>query len=134
MLQKAIFVSDMKSRFYHNSSKVGIVLSFLCAIHCMMMPIIMISFPFLNTGFLHNPILEWSVLGSLIFLGVFSLDHYKKKHHGSNWPMVLFGIGATICFFSLLFHNDYHQSLMIVGSIIIAISQGMNLTFKRVIQ
>lgn len=134
MLQKAIFVIDMKSKFYHNSSKIGIVLSFICAIHCILMPIIMMSFPFLNNSFLHDPILEWLILGSLIFLGVFSLDHYKKKHHGSNSPMIIFGIGSTLCFFSLIIHSEFHQSLMIIGSILIAVSQAMNLTLKRVIQ
>ncbi len=122
----------MRSKLYHTSSKAGIILSFICAIHCVLMPFVLISFPYLNESFLHDPILEWSILGALIFLGVFSLDHYKKKHHGSNWPMIIFGIGATICFLSLLLPHELHHTMMMIGSVFIATSQIMNLTFKRI--
>ena len=45
----------------------------------------------------------------------------------------LFGIGITICFFALLMHAEFHQSLMIGGSILIASSQLMNLALKRIL-
>lgn len=123
----------MKSIFYHRSTKVGIVLSFLCAIHCVMMPILMVAFPFLEHTILHDPIVEWSILGTLIVLGIFSLNHYRKKHHGSHMPMTIFSIGVIICFFALISGEAYHHKLMMVGSVIIAISQIMNLTYKRIV-
>ncbi len=121
----------MKSKFYHLSSKLGIGLSFLCAIHCMTMPIIMIAFPFLNNSFLHQPIVEWIILVSLVILGTFSLNHYRKKHHESHLPMVVFILGVLVCLVSLLSHNTNHHGLMMTGSIIIAASQILNLSLKR---
>ena len=133
MLQKAIFATEMKSKIYHQSTKLGIALSFLCAIHCILMPILLIIFPFLGESMLHDPVLEWVLLFSLIFLGFFSLDHYKRKHHGSNLPSVVFGLGATISFIALAFHSEFHHALMIVGALVIASSQIMNITLKRAI-
>jgi hypothetical protein len=99
----------------------------------MTMPIIMIVFPFLNNSFLHNPLVEWGILLSLIVLGSFSLNHYRKKHHESHLPMIVFIIGVIICLISLLSHVSYHQSLMMTGSIVIAASQILNLSLKRVV-
>jgi hypothetical protein len=123
----------MKSKFYHLSTKFGIALSFLCAIHCMTMPLIMIAFPFLNLTFLHNPMIEWGILLSLVVLGVFSLNHYRIKHHDRYLPIIIFAIGVIVCVIALINHNHYHFSLMMTGSIIIAISQILNITLKRVV-
>ncbi len=123
----------MKSKFYHNSTKVGIVLSFLCAVHCIAMPILMVAFPFLEHTVLHDPIIEWVTLSSLIVLGVFSLNHYRLKHHGSQLPMIVFSAGVIVCLLALVSGHALHHKLMIAGSIVIAISQIMNLTMKNIL-
>ena len=123
----------MRSKFYHISTKVGMALSFICAIHCIVMPFLMMAYPFISNSFLHDPILEWSMLGGMIFLGLFSIQHYKKKHHNSNLPATLFGIGAIVCILALSILAHQHHIWMFVGASIIAVSQIMNLTMKRVI-
>lgn len=132
-MQKITFASSMKDHFIHNSSKLSVILSVACAIHCVAMPLLMLSFPFLHDSFLGNPMLEWGILLSLVVFGIISLDHYKKKHHGNSLPIILFGIGASICFLALISHNAAHHALMVIGSLIIAASQILNLGLKRVI-
>ncbi|MCP4124569.1 MAG: MerC domain-containing protein [Bacteroidetes bacterium] len=117
----------MKENINHTTTRIGLFLSIACAIHCMLMPVVLISFPMLSKSFLHHPFLEWTLLVTLIFLGLFTMDHYKKKHHDSSLPTILFVLGGLICTTALLIHSNYHEWMMIAGSLVIALSHGMNI-------
>ena len=112
------------------TTKIALFLSLACAVHCMVMPLLLVSLPFLGDSFLHNPFLEWILLGTLIVMGQFSMNHYRKKHHAHTLPGKVFTAGAIICLAALLV-STHHEWMTIIGSVTIAISHGMNLRFKK---
>ena len=115
----------------HTTTKIGLLLSIACAIHCMAMPILLISFPFLSETFLHDPILEWSLLSGMVLIGLFTMDHYRKKHHASLLPTGLFLIGAVLCLIAMLIHSSVHLYMIIAGTLLITLSHAMNIRYGR---
>ena len=94
----------------------------------------MIAYPILESSFLHDPLTEWTFLLTLILLGIFSMNHYKKKHHGRNLPMIVFLSGVFICIIALLVSHQWHHSIMITGSLLIALGQILNFTLPRTLK
>ena len=123
----------MDHKIEHSSSNLGLVLSIACAIHCMMMPVLIMAFPLLNESALHHPVVEWSILIVLILLGLLSLNHYRKVHHNKILPTWIFIGGVVLFTTSLLIDNAFHHALTIAGSLVIALSHGVNLSLKRTI-
>jgi hypothetical protein len=97
------------------------------------MPVLLLAFPYLSDTVLHHPLIEWMVLGLLVFFGAVSLNHYRREHHGNILPLRLFifGVGLFTC--ALIIPGNFHHWLAIVGSLVIAGSHGVNLALKRVI-
>lgn len=122
----------MKGLTPHTTSGIGFFLSMACAIHCMVMPVLLIFFPMLGDSVLHDPLLEWSVLGLLVVLGLYTMEHYRRKHHNSPVPMRIFALGAGLCLASLLLSTHLHEVLTVAGSLVIGLSHGVNLKLGRV--
>ena len=122
----------MKENINHTTTRIGLFLSVACAIHCMLMPVVLVSFPVLSNSFLHDPVMEWGLLAILVSLGIFTMDHYKKKHHGSSLPTRLFALGSLVCASALILHSALHIWLMVAGSMVIALSHAINIRLGRV--
>jgi len=112
----------------HILHKVGLSLSFLCAIHCLAMPFVLVALPVVASSFLNENVELGLILGSLI-LGVFIL--FKDyKHHFNKFPLLLFGLSFLLVLAHLLFHE---HTLMSFSSVIMAVAYIRNWQLHRTV-
>lgn len=109
----------------HLLHKVGLSLSLLCAIHCVLTPIMLISLPFLGEGFLSESAETWLffVSVSLAFLVLLK----DLKIHRNKVPMSLLFLSILLNFSSFfLSHSLIANGFHISSSIVLAIAFFMN--------
>jgi len=81
----------------------GVVLSLLCAVHCMAMPILLTAGSFATVSVLSNPWLELGLLPVGFAIAGFVL--YKDyRHHNRKMPLHLFVFGFIAGVVGLIFH------------------------------
>lgn len=109
-------------RPYHRiTNRLGMALTLLCAIHCVSMPFLAISLPFLGAYFEHNVWLEYLLLSSgLVLGGGITLHNYVKHHH--NLPVLLVVIaGFGFLFLAHFFHSHWMEMpIVILGAIMVS--------------
>lgn len=120
----------LKIRTIFNLDKIGIFLSFLCAVHCLLTPILMLSLPILARYYLAHPLFHW-ILAILIFpTGVFAflqgyMHHQKKSVFFMGIPGLL-----IITVVPTLFHQNLSQwsepIIMVIGSLLLVSAHWIN--------
>lgn len=88
----------------------GFSASAICAVHCAVMPFIIVFLPMLGLQFIANPIVEYSFISISLIIGVFTFKHGYFNHHKKIYPFFLFLTGFLIIVAGhLLFHNHSHE-------------------------
>ncbi len=85
-------------RFLQNISldTLGISASFICAVHCAVLPLFFSSLPLFGLDVLRNKIFEYSMIGLAGIIGCFALYHGYKKHHHKKLPLIVFVSGFIL--------------------------------------
>ncbi|MGL4347561.1 MAG: MerC domain-containing protein [Chitinophagaceae bacterium] len=111
---------------------IGLVLSLACAIHCILMPIILIAFPIIFNSLEHHEIHweEWVLVGTSLVIGFFTLHHSYKKHHQNPFSLLAFFI-AAICMLTSFFPIHLDTILFNIGNIFLLISYLLNFWYQR---
>jgi hypothetical protein len=81
-----------------NWDALGIATSVLCAIHCAVLPLVVVSLPVLGINIVHNASFEFGMIGLAFFIGSYALWHGFRRHHRRRTPWLLFcgGIGFLL--------------------------------------
>jgi hypothetical protein len=79
-----------------NWDGLGIATSIACAIHCLVLPVMLTSLPVFGVNIIHNGFFEWSMILLAFGVGVYSLIHGYKTHHKNTLPIILFCIGFLL--------------------------------------
>jgi hypothetical protein len=98
--------------------KAGATASFLCAIHCALMPFVITVLPLLGLGFLASEPVEWGLLASSGTLGTFSLCAGYREHRKRGIFAILAIALALLVAGRILHHNPIGMMgpvLMVVG-------------------
>ena len=74
----------------------GFSASTICAIHCALIPVVLLFLPLIGLEFLHNPAIELTLIGLSLLIGIYTLRSGYRKHHGRIYPTVLFILGLAI--------------------------------------
>lgn len=96
-------------RHSHLLHKVGLSLSFLCAIHCLAMPFVLVLLPFLGASFFTDEV-EFIMIGVSLIIGFFVLLK-DYRHHENILPLVLLGGSFTFVLFHVFIHSHFILSL-----------------------
>lgn len=97
--------------------KAGAAASFLCAIHCAIMPFVITALPLLGLGFLASEPVEWGLLAASGVLGTLSLcvgfrEHRRRRVFG------LLGIAlALLVAGRMMHHHDFSWVIMVLGGL-----------------
>lgn len=118
------------------SDKAAITLSITCALHCILLPIILIILPSVS-GYLifdDSHFHVW-ILYAVIPISIFAIS-LGYHHHRDSLTFIISAIGMSILIFGALFAHDLigHEgevAVTLLGSILIAISHLRNLRFRR---
>ncbi|MEQ1553253.1 MAG: MerC domain-containing protein [Ferruginibacter sp.] len=86
-----------------NWDGLGIATSLVCAIHCVVLPLLLTSLPFFGINIIHNIIFEWGMIALAFFVGVYALVHGYKTHHKKYLPIALFFIGFVFLVLKQIF-------------------------------
>ncbi len=126
LLQMYYLCTSMSSLFKINLDFAGFAASFICAIHCISMPILL-SIGMVNSGhFLHNHTFDTVIIIIGICIAAMSLFSDYKMHK-SKTPLTLIFIGFTVLIFGLKLGHDLPHILMsVVGSIFVASAHIIN--------
>lgn len=107
--------------------KIGITATSLCALHCILLPVILPALPLLGLSFLadheweHVFLLITAVLGSIALLSGF------KRYHRKLYPFYLLLIGVGIYWIKHDFAEDLQPYFIILGASLIVGAHMINL-------
>jgi hypothetical protein len=107
--------------------KVGMGISFLCAIHCMVFPFVLAFIPsFGATVFFGNGFNILAVLISILIAGVSFLKGFEK--HRRFYPTLIFSSAVIlICVGIFVVPHTYDLPFMIIGGTFIFLAHLLNL-------
>jgi len=92
---------------------IGMTASFLCAIHCAIVPLLITSLPLFGLGFLANPWLEWGMIIFALLIGVYAIGlSYVRTHH-RFLPMLLLIIGFFIIIAGHLLIRSWREAIIV---------------------
>lgn len=98
----------LQKKFLSKIDSVGFLLSLICAIHCMVFPILLVILPLLGLNFLLNATAEKAfVLGSVVLAG-FSLFWGFRYHHNKK-ALFVYGFGAILLLCATFFMGHGHS-------------------------
>ncbi len=106
--------------------KIGTVISSACAVHCIAMPFLLTSLPFLGLGFLAHGMFDIVMISIAVTLALLSLC-WGHRIHGS-YKTFLF-IAAALSFFALghwYEEESFHWAFMTAGGVSLASGHILN--------
>lgn len=109
--------------------KLGATLSFACALHCALQPILMAVLPLFGLGFLMSERLETVFLVFSVVLATYSVVS-GSRHHGQKqaFPVLAFGI---LCIGLSRVWEAYEPALAIVGALSIVAAHVYNMKLHQ---
>jgi hypothetical protein len=105
---------------------VGFWVSFVCGIHCVIMPFALGLTPFTNFGLMLNEYFELIVIISSVMIASYAVFSGYNKHK-SFQPIVLMVLGFLIIFSTKLIIEDQFEMIMMpIGALFIALAHLRN--------
>lgn len=122
---------------------IGTIASAACAIHCFLMPFLIITLTYYGMTFFNEPIVEIVFISVSLFIGIFTFRHGYINHHRSLIPACLFISGLIIILISHFLFHDHHEinfdtdSILLLiftplGALIIAYSHYLNRKLSKI--
>ena len=115
--------------------KIGMFSSLICAIHCTILPIVLILFPVFSVSLLTHHTFEWVMLILTLILGLSSLCFGYKKHRSLK-ALSLLSVGIFLLLIGKLSHEHYlhnnkfefdiYNAILGLGGILISASHWLN--------
>ena len=105
-------------------------LSVLCALHCLLTPLIILSIPFLARYYLAHPMFHFILAATISPVGLVAFGAGIRHHH--NWKVLLMGIPGLILVSvtPYLVHIQNwplnEQVLMVIGSVLLVWAHLLN--------
>ncbi|WP_438423968.1 MerC domain-containing protein [Aquimarina macrocephali] len=123
MIQKTIRI---------NWDFIGFSASFLCMLHCILLPICITLFPLMGIVFLIDDFYEFFLIGASLMIAMFAIYNGYRKYHGKPLPVFLYL--ATLAFFSIGFLIENHlveRVLHFLGTFFLILAHYYNWKFTR---
>lgn len=113
--------------------RAGVAVSALCAVHCVVMPLIVGSLAAAGIGWLRNEALEWLILAGSLAIGLRALLPAFRHRHGKKRCLWLFSGGiVSILLGRLAQHGSLPDTPFVVfGAALIISAHAMNHYFCR---
>jgi len=111
--------------------KVGVLLSIVCAIHCLSLPIFLFFAPYLASSFAFSPNLEWIlVLSSFLLAAIILVLDFRK--HRQPLPLYFLVLGIIIKLADMFLDNQPYSWLFgILLGLVISLAYWVNYTHKK---
>ena len=113
-----------------NWDALGMISSLACAIHCAILPLLVVSLPIFGINIIHNRAFEVLMISIAICIGMISLVHGYRNHHGRFLPIALFCLGAGLLLAKQYWH-EHELKLLPFAVIFICLAHLTNLRLNR---
>lgn len=117
----------MLERIRNTLDKVGIAITSLCAIHCIMLPVLLPLLPLMGLTVAHNHAFERIILLITMVLGFITLFAGFHRYHRKLYPFYSLFIGGFIYWQKDLFGPAYEHYILIVGASFVVLAHLLNL-------
>ncbi|QWT21164.1 MerC domain-containing protein [Bacillus sp. NP157] len=125
---------ETRRRWWHVADRLGATASFLCAVHCAVLPFVLALLPFIGLGFLASHAFEGVFVSCATVLASFALvSGYRRHHH--VLPLLLAGPGLVLLILGVTVLHDrslfVHALVVTCGGLLVATSHFINLRVDR---
>ena len=121
----------MQSLVKNVLDKVGIAVTSLCAIHCLLLPVILPMLPLVGAEFIGSHIFEDSILILTMILNFIALYSGYKRYHQQLYPFVVLFAGGFIYWQKHYFGMDYEPYIVTVGATLVVAAHVVNMRLCR---
>lgn len=119
----------MKRKFSRRLDIIGAAASWVCAVHCLVLPLFVAVLPLVGLSFLLDETTERVFIGISIFLAVISLFPSYLREHGKIQP-ILFAFGGIglIVLTHLLFEGSWLMKFLflLTGAVLLSAAHLLN--------
>ena len=107
--------------------KLGITATSLCALHCILLPVLLPALPLLGLSFLADHIWEHVFLMVTAVLGTIALFSGFKRYHRKLYPFYMLFLGVAIYWQKHDFSPEVQPFIIFVGASLIVAAHFINL-------
>ncbi|MFT5297263.1 MAG: hypothetical protein ACI9YH_003294 [Colwellia sp.] len=107
--------------------RIGITATSLCALHCILLPVLLPALPLLGLSFLADHTWEHVFLLITAILGTVALFSGFKKYHRRLYPFYLLFLGVGIYWIKHDFSEAIQPYFIIIGASLIVAAHIINL-------
>ena len=107
--------------------RIGITAASLCALHCILLPVLLPALPLLGLSFLADHEWEHAFLIVTAVFGSFALFSGFKKYHKRIYPFYLLFLGIIIYWIKHDFSESAQPFFIVVGASLIVAAHVINL-------
>ena len=122
------------ARWWHLADRLGATASFLCAIHCALLPFVLTVLPLLGLGFLAGHRFERGFVMFAATLALFALVGGYRRHH-RPLPLLLAVPGLALLLLGVTVGLAYpiavHSVMVTCGGLLVASAHFVNLYIDR---
>jgi hypothetical protein len=131
----AVDEATKSSRWWHLADRVGATASFLCAIHCALLPFVLTLLPLLGLGFLAGHRFERDFVLFAASLALFALVGGYRRHR-YPLPLCLAVPGLALLVLGVIWvsedrHIIVHSVMVTCGGLLVASAHFVNLYLDR---
>nr|WP_245217523.1 MerC domain-containing protein [Rheinheimera maricola] len=123
----AFRVSNVLAIVRNVFDKVGITVTSLCAIHCILLPVILPVLPLLGLSVGHNHAFERIMLLTTMVLGFIALFIGFHRYHRKLYPFYSLFLGVFIYWQKDVWGHEYEHAVLIVGASLVVLAHVMNM-------
>lgn len=107
--------------------RLGITATSLCALHCILLPVILPALPLLGISFLADHVWEHVFLIVTAILGSIAMFSGFKRYHKKLYPFYLLILGVTVYWLKHDFSEAVQPLFIIVGATLIVVAHIINI-------
>ncbi|HAT42208.1 MAG TPA: MerC protein [Rheinheimera sp.] len=117
----------MIDRIRNTLDKVGIAITSLCAIHCIMLPVLLPLLPLMGLSAVHNHAFERIILLITMVLGFVTLFAGFHRYHRKLYPFYSLFLGGFIYWQKDAVGPQYEHFVLIIGASLVVLAHVLNL-------
>lgn len=107
--------------------RIGITATSLCALHCILLPVILPALPLLGIGFLADHMWEHIFLIVTAVLGSIAMFSGFKRYHKKLYPFYLLMLGIVIYWQKHDFSESLQPVFIMIGATLIVAAHIINI-------
>lgn len=111
--------------------KMGVMVSAMCAVHCLMLPLLLPILPILASSFVAQDWFERTILTGSIMIGFAALFIGFKQYHRQLYPIYSLALGGLIYWNKDIFGHEYEPFTIAIGAGLIIGAHLINLRLCR---